>query len=343
MSRDRTASSTAPSRAGDAPEGDAGSSAESDSSLAWATMAFVIVIWGLGPPISKLISAPPVVTASVRFWVSVPIVYAAALAAGRRITWETIRHTWLAGALFGLNMVSVFVALQHATVAVLSIMMAMQPGVVLVLAGRFMGERAGRWHVSWMVVGIAGVCIVILGNGPEVEISGLGILFGLFSVLTFTGYYLINRSVRSKVNIHPLEWMTGSTIFSAITVTPVALAFTDLDGYRELGGMDFVYLFYVAGVVGIFSHTLMSWVHRFIPATRSSLAMLGMTVVAVTAAWPIKGEPVTVQQALGALVVLGAVGAVISRPAVSADAPARRRARAGRGSTAPVAFVVEPL
>ncbi len=316
---------------------------ENDSSVAWLTMGFVIVLWGLGPPISKLISAPPVVTASVRFWVSVPVVYAAALAAGRRITWTTLRHTWLAGALFGLNMVSVFVALQHASVAVLSIMMAMQPSVVLVLAGRFMGERAGRWHISWMAVGIAGVCIVILGNGPDVAISPLGILFGLFSVLTFTGYYLINRSVRTKVNIHPLEWMTGSTIFSAITVTPVAIAFTDLDGYRELGGVDFLYLFYVAGVVGIFSHTLMSWVHRFIPATRSSLAMLGMTVVAVTAAWPINGEPVTLQQALGALVVLGAVGAVISRPAVTADASTHRRAKAGRGSTAPAAFLVEPL
>lgn len=307
-------------------------------------MALVIVLWGLGPPISKLITAPPVVTASVRFWASVPVVVLATYVAGQRITLSTLRHTWLAGALFGLNMVSVFAALQHSSVAVLSIMMAMQPGVVLIIAGMFMGERVGRWHIAWTLVGIGGVSIVILGNGPDVKLSGLGLLFGVCSVLSFTGYYLINRSVRSRVDIHPLEWMSGSTIFSAITVTPVAIIATDLDDYRELGGIDFLYLFYVAGVVGIFSHTLMSWVHRFIPATRSSLAMLGMTVVAVVSAWPINGEPITLQQAIGGFVVLGAVAAVISRPP-EPGAGTRSASRNPFGtvqSAAPIAFAVEP-
>ena len=68
------------------------------------------------------------------------------------------------------------------------------------------------------------------------------------------------------------------------------------------------------GVVGMFSHTLMSWVQRYIPASRSSLYMLGMTVVAVGASWPINGEPFTAQQVVGAVIVLGAVAAVVSRP-----------------------------
>jgi drug/metabolite transporter (DMT)-like permease len=287
------------------------------SRLPGLTLAGVILLWGLGPPISKLISAPPIVIASTRFWVSVPILFAITYAAGLRVTRQTLRHTWLAGSLFGMNMVFVFVALQHASVAVLSVLMALQPGVMLIVAGRWLGERPTRWHVGWTAVGFVGVCIVVLGNSPDVEMDAIGVLAGVVSLLTFTGYYIRNRIVRTSVDIHPLEWMSGSTLFSALAVTPVAIAFTRPGDYAMLDGVDWIYLIYVAGIVGILSHTLMSWVHKFIPATRSSFFLLGMTVVAVLAAWPINGEPFTLQQVLGGLIVLGAVAAVLSRPARS--------------------------
>jgi drug/metabolite transporter (DMT)-like permease len=251
------------------------------------TLAGIILIWGLGPPISKLITAPPLVIAATRFWASVPILFAVTYATGHRVSKETLK---------------------------LTVLMALQPGVVLVVAGRWLGEKAGPWHIGWTIVGIAGVCVVVLGNGPDVRIEPLGLFGGVVSLLSFTGYYLRNRQVRSTTDIHPLEWMSGSTLFSALFVTPFALVFTDPSDFGQLGGVDWIYLFYVAGVVGIFSHTLMSWVQKFIPASRSSLYLLGMTVVAVVAAWPINGERFTAQQVFGGLIVLGAVAAVVSRP-----------------------------
>lgn len=282
------------------------------------TLVGIIILWGLGPPVSKLITAPPVVIAATRFWASVPILFAVTYATGHRVTRETLRHTWLAGVMFGMNMVFVFIALQHASVAVLSVLMALQPGIVLVIAGRWMGERATPWHIAWTAVGIVGVAVVVLGNGPEVQIDPIGLIGGVVALLSFTGYYLRNRIVRTTVEIHPLEWMSGSTLFSALAVTPFALAFTSVSDFRLLGGFDWIYLVYVAGVVGIFSHTLMSWVQKFIPASRSSLYVLGMTVVAVVAAWPINGEKFTLQQVVGGVVVIGAVAAVVSRPAETA-------------------------
>ncbi|MGI9598210.1 MAG: DMT family transporter [Acidimicrobiales bacterium] len=278
------------------------------------TLAAIIVMWGLGPPISKLITAPPLVIAAARFWLSVPILFGVTYATGHRVTRKTLRHTWLAGAMFGMNMVFVFIGLQHASVAVLAVLMALQPGIVLIIAGRWLGERATPWHIVWTVIGIAGVCVVVLGNGPEVEISALGVFAGVVSLLSFTGYYLTNRVVRTTVDIHPLEWMSGSTLFSALAVTPFVAIFIRPEDFSELGGVDWLYLAYVAGVVGIFSHTLMSWVHKFIAVSRSSLYILGMTVVAVVAAWPINGEQITVQQVIGGTVVLLAVAAVVSRP-----------------------------
>lgn len=278
-------------------------------------MAAVVVIWGLGPPVTKLISAPPLVGVSVRFWVSIPLVWALAYLTGRPVSARHLRATALAGVFFGINLAFVFAALEHASVAVLSVIMALQPGAVLVIAGRWLGERATPWHVGWTLFGIAGVAVVILGGDPEVRGSAFGAALGVGALLTFTIYYVINRKVRATTDIDPVQWMAGVTLFAGLTVSPLALAASSWDDYRRLGGADWLYLAFVAVIVGIVGHTMMSWSHRFIPASRSSLYLLAMNVVAVTAAWPIHDEPVTLIQALGGVTVLGAVAAVVSRPA----------------------------
>jgi drug/metabolite transporter (DMT)-like permease len=318
---------------------------KAESRLPGFTLVGIIAIWGLAPSVSKLITAPPIVIASVRFWASVPILFAVCYATGHRVTMQTLRYTALAGAMFGINMVLVFLALQHSSVAVLSMLMALQPGIILTVAGRWLGERATAWHISWTVIGIAGVCIVILGNSPDVELDAVGLLAGTGAVISFTGYYIRNRIVRTTADVHPLEWMSGSTLFSALAVTPFALAFTEPSDYQLLNGIDWIYLIYVAGILGILSHTLMSWVQKFIPATRSSLYMLGMTVVSVAVAWPINGERFTPQQIVGGLVVIGAVGAVVARPAApvalpGADSNQQRRTR--KRPPAQTIFIVEP-
>ena len=116
--------------------------------VAGAVMAGVVVIWGLGPPITKLISAPALVGVSVRFWMSVPLVWVVTYAMGGRVTKEVLRRTALAGALFGINLAFVFSALHHSSVAVLAVIQTLQPGIVLLVAGRWLGERATGWHIG---------------------------------------------------------------------------------------------------------------------------------------------------------------------------------------------------
>ena len=269
--------------------------------IAGMAMAAVVVIWGLGPPITKLISAPPLVSVSVRFWISAPVVWAIAYASGRRVTWDVLRRTALAGVFFGVNLVFVFSALQHASVAVIAVVQALQPAVVLLVAGPWLGERATRWHVLWTVVGLAGVALVILGGNRAVSGDSTGLMFAVAAMLTFTAYYLINRRVRSTTTVDALQWMAGVTLFAGLTITPVALVVSSPDDYRQLAGADWIYLAFIAGAVGIVGHTMMSWVHKFTPASRSSLYLLAMNVVAIGVAWPIHDEPVTMLQALGGL------------------------------------------
>jgi probable blue pigment (indigoidine) exporter len=212
---------------------------------------------------------------------------------------------------------------------VIAVIQALQPGVVLLVAGRWLGEQATRWHVVWTVVGVGGVAVVILGGDKEVRGDPLGFVFALASMLTFTAYYLINRRVRSTTAIDPVQWMAGVTLFAGLAITPVALVTSSVADYRQLAGMDWLYLGFIAGAVGIVGHTLMSWVHKFATASRSSLYLLAMNIVAIGVAWPMHDEPVTLLQVAGGAIVLGAVAAVITRPGVQVAPPAAVRPTTG--------------
>ncbi len=285
------------------------------ASLPGLTLAIVIVIWGIGPPISKLISAPPLVTVFVRFWISVPILMVAARATGGRVNRTTLRSTWLAGTLFAANLACVFFSLQRVTIAVLSVVQALQPGIVMLMAALFLGERVTRWHVLWTLVGIAGTGVVVLGAGKGLRATPGGLALAVAAMVTFTAYFLIAKRVRSTTNLTALEWMAGSTLFSALAITPVTLATMRADDFAQLAGLDWLWLLMVTLGVGVISHVMMSWVTRFVDASRSALYLLAFNVVAVAVAWPIHDEPLTGWQFIGGAVVLGAVAAVVSRPA----------------------------
>jgi drug/metabolite transporter (DMT)-like permease len=292
--------------------------ARTSSALPGVMMAAVILCWGLGPPVSKLLSAPAVVSVFYRFWLTVPILFALAFFAGQRTTWTSLRRAALAGAAFGINLVFVFLTLEHAAVAVLSVVVTLQPGIILIIAGPFLGERATGWHLGWTGVAVAATAVVILGAGGEVESDALGVVFAVASMLTFTVYFVITKRVRNTYDVAAIEWMASVTLFSALIVTPWALVASDADDFRAIGGTDWIWLAFIIVFTGIIGHVLMTWVHRFIDATRSSIYMLAMNVVAVAAAWPIHDEPLTWVQMAGGAVVFGAVAAVVSRPPAAA-------------------------
>jgi drug/metabolite transporter (DMT)-like permease len=121
--------------------------------------------------------------------------------------------------------------------------------------------------------------------------------------------------VRSAHDISAIEWLTGATAVAALTVVPLALLTAQPGDLRAIGGADWLWLALIIGVTGLTGHALMSWATKWIDASRSSLYVLAMHIVAVGAAWLIHDEAVSPVQALGGVVVLVAVGAVVSRPA----------------------------
>src|SRR5689334_20055227 len=65
------------------------------SAMAGIALVAVIILWGLGPPVTKLVTAPALVAVTIRLWASVPILVALVYATGGRISWNLLRRTWL--------------------------------------------------------------------------------------------------------------------------------------------------------------------------------------------------------------------------------------------------------
>ena len=282
--------------------------------LPLAVMAVVVVLFGLGPVLTKLVTAPPLVGALMRFCVSVPILLVLFTVRGGRLDRRLLRVTALPGIAFGTNLIFVFAAVQETTVSVLSTVVANQPAVLLVLAGPLFGERPTTRHVMWTLGGVAGAAVVILGAGAEVRASVLGIVLALLALATFTAYWVLTRSARRDSDVDPIGWMTGVNIWAVASAIPPVVMFTNGDDWSLFGGLDWLWIVMIALFTGALGHVMMSWVHAYVEAARSSLYMLGMHVVAVGLSWPIHGEPVTAIQMLGGAMVLTCVAMVIRIP-----------------------------
>jgi probable blue pigment (indigoidine) exporter len=288
-----------------------------DDRLPLLALGLVILSWGAGPVVTKLITVHPVVGVVIRFALSVPLLAALLVLRGQWIDRALLRRTALPGVAFGINLIFVFFALQEATVAVLSVSIALQPALLLLVAGPLFGERPTLHHVLWTLLGVGGAAGVILGAGGELRASPLGLLYAFLALVTFSTYFVLTRLARSTSDVDPVRWMAGINLWSlaaALVPFPFLVGGAEL---REVDLVDLAWLVVLAYVTGVFGHVLMSWVHGYIEAARSALYILAMNIVAVGLAWPVHDEPVTPVQILGGLIVLGSVAMVIRLPARS--------------------------
>ena len=285
--------------------------------LPYAALLCVVFLWGAGPVVTKLITVPPATGALLRFGISIPLLFAIVIATGRRISGPTMRAAAAPGAAFGINLVLVFAAVQEATVAVLVVAVSLQPAAILIIAGPMFGERASRSHVVWTIIAIAGASIVILGAGSELRTSPLGAVLSLTAVAMFTTYFVLTRAARLKTAVDPIEWMTAINVWAFVSVLPVALVVSDWSDLTTMQGRDWLWIIVLSYLTGVLGHVLMSWAHGYIEASRSSLSVLLMNIVAVSLAWPVHDEPVTWVQGIGGVIALGAVAMVLRIPPVA--------------------------
>ncbi|MFN8103692.1 MAG: EamA family transporter [Acidimicrobiia bacterium] len=266
------------------------------------------VAWGSGSVVTKLVGAAPMTTVMVRLWLGVPIGLSLWALRRRWPTWTSLRRCIPGGVLFGIHVSLFFSALKLTSVANVTFIGALQPVLVLLVAGRWLGEKVTALVVVLSVTAMAGVALIVYGN-EAVPGAVLGDLLAVANIFVWTVFFLYTK--RARGHVETIDYQATMTVIAAVVVTPVALLL-GADA-REIDGLDWLWLAFIAIVPGTLGHLLMNWAHRYVDATVSSLVILGVPVVAAAGAAAVLAEPLSWVQILGGAIVLASIGTIVVR------------------------------
>lgn len=277
--------------------------------LPYVGLATVLLLWGLGPPVSKLITAPPLTASFARLWTSSLAMLAIGVVSGHRPSRASMRASLIGGVAFGLNSLVFFTALSNASIATITVIGSLQPAVVMLGASRLFGERVNRRVIAWTAVAIGGAVVAVLGAGASVHSNALGVLCSIGSLLAMGVYFLASKQARRTLGAW--EYVTGVMLWASILVTPVVALGGGLGHLDAIDHVDWFWLFVMLIGPGVGGQLIMGWSVRWVPVSLSAMILLGSTVVSILAAWPIHGEQPTVVQLVGCTITLGAVGLIL--------------------------------
>jgi drug/metabolite transporter (DMT)-like permease len=274
--------------------------------LPLAVMIVSVCTWGAASVLVKQITVDGLTVSFYRLWIGCAAAFLALALARHRLTFSELVQSAPAGAVFGIQMVLAFTSIKLTTVANATLIGALQPALVLLVAGSWFGERIGRWQIGWTAVSIAGIAVLIAGASSSPEWSPLGDTLAVIGVVGFTGYFLASRRIRDRLS--SVAYTAGVQLSAAIVVTPVVIVHGLQPG--ELTGGDWVRVTAIACTSGVGAHLLVNWAHPYVRVSVSSVLILLVPVVAALSAWAVLDESLTPLQLAGGVITLGAIVAL---------------------------------
>lgn len=231
------------------------------------------------------------------------------LAKRRPITRAQLRAAIPLGICYGLTNVLLFVSLKHTTLANVTIILALQPLPVMAVSNRLFGERVTRREVVLSVLSISGVGLVVLGSSGRGQWSPWGDLAALGSLTAWAGYFVFNKRLRASFDATTLQ----AAMLPVATVTLAIIAVASGQPLNPGGPDEWLGILAIIATAGS-AHLAISWAALHIPIAHSALLTLGQPVFGLLLGAMFFSEGIAALQVLGVVVVLAALGAVITRP-----------------------------
>jgi drug/metabolite transporter (DMT)-like permease len=289
---------------------------------AYAVLAALVLIWGLNWPIMKLVvqAMPPLWFVVTRLTVGAICLFAFLIATGRlarptRADWPvicsvSIFQMWLFMALTTIG-VQFIPAGRSAIIAYTS------PLWVLPAAVWLFGERLTRWKLLGMVLGFAG--LVVLLNPASIDWSDGNVLLGNFLLLIGAGMWAIAilHTRRHRWHLSPLQL---APFQMALLIVPACFLAWALEGpFRADWSWQLIaMLVYNGPLATAFAFWASVSIQRALPSTTVSLSYLAVP------AWGLIASTLWLGEALPASLVLGGVLILLGVAAI-AIADTRRR------------------
>ena len=222
-----------------------------------------------------------------------------------RLLWAALP----AGVAFGADIGLFFTAVKHTTVANATMISALQPALVLFVAGPLFGERVRAADVAWTAIALVGVGIVVFGSSTTPSWSPFGDLLAVACLFAWTAYFVFGKQARARLDA--VEFVTAMSVvaFAVIAVVAVGsnhdLSVPDAGTWAVILGLGLG--------TGLIGHFLINWAHGHAPLVLTSLLTLLIPVVAMTGAAVFLDEQVVALQVVGTVIVLGALAVLVWR------------------------------
>ncbi|PAU84455.1 EamA family transporter [Halorubrum salipaludis] len=264
-----------------------------------------------GAVLVRLSDAPSSVAAFYRvLFTTVPLVpvalwrYRAQLA---EVTRSDLGFATLSGIALALHFAAWFESLAWTSVAASVTLVQAQPVFVALGAWLLLRERVTSRMVAGIVVAVAGMAAMSLGDflggvlvGPR-PIYGNGL--ALFGAVMAAGYVLAGRSLRQRVALVPYVVI----VYGVCSVTLLAIVLAEGHGLTGYPPREWAIFAGLAIGPGLLGHTVINWALEHLESSVVSVSLLGEPVGATVLAFAFLSEAPTAFTIAGGAVVLAGI------------------------------------
>lgn len=248
-----------------------------------------------------------------RFWFFAACIIIWMRLRGMPFRWRVMRDSMWGGIALGADVALFFSAVKLTSIVNATIIGAMQPIVVGVIAARFFGERIRPRDALWSLVALTGTVLVIAASAGDDAHDIRGDLLAFAAMLSWSAYFIASKV--SKQRMSPTEFTAGTALWTALICTPLGFMFgqdMSMPSWENWG-----LLLAMAVGSGLIGHALMNWSLVRIPLWIGSTFTLLIPVFSALLAWIFLDEAVSAAQGAVMAVVIAALAVVVrgqSRP-----------------------------
>ena len=289
-----------------------------ERALGLAAVCTGTVLWGSAAPLGKSIDAPPLVLLVWRQIIAVSVLTLFVLVRRRRLRREDIRASRVAALMFGVHLIGFFGAARLTSVAVVLLIYALAPVLIIPIAALLLHERPTRAIVVLGVVAIVGVALVVTSGSSHGSNPTLGLIVSIGNLLLWVVWSLVIKGARMG-RVDTATWMLCANVGAFVVVLAVALSLGEDLGAIE--GFDWLRVIALAVGPGLVGHALNTWALGHVDVGLASVIGLGEPVLAALGAAIFLSEPLGPVQITGIAIVIAAVAVVVARSTRSIPEP----------------------
>ena len=281
-----------------------------ERALGLAAVCAGTALWGSAAPLGKSVDAPALVLLVWRQVIALAVLGLFLLLRRQPLRRADVRASRYAALMFGVHLIGFFGAARLTSVAVVLLIYALAPVVIIPIAAVLLHERPTRAVVVLGVVAIIGVALVVTTGTAKGSNPTLGLIVSIGNLVLWVVWSLVIKGARTR-RVDTATWMLCANVGALIVVVAVALVAGE--NFGAIDGTDWLRVAALAIGPGLIGHGLNTWALGHVDVGLASVIGLGEPVLAALGAAIFLDEPLGAVQVTGIAIVIAAVAIVVAR------------------------------